>query len=440
MMDRTEKKILEIIDQNRDRILEFGRDVYKHAELGYMEERTSGVFLKMMQKLGLSTNKNLALTGVKAYLHTGNSGPVLALLGEMDGLPMPDHPYANPETGAAHACGHHCQLTGVAGAAVALTDPEVMAALCGDVVFFAVPAEEVTNQEYKEQLIREGKIAYRSGKSELIRTGAFDGIDLCISHHSANEISFGGSSANGVLAKTVRYYGKSAHAAVAPESGVNALSAANLALQAIGMNREGFAEKDKIRINTVLTEGGTAPGMIPEKAKIEALIRGKNIEAMEKASKVADRCFRSGAIAMGAGIKIETSVGYLPEKSTRAPGEIIDMARELLPKREVRDDPWEHHLYGSSDLGDLSSILPLVQFHTGGICGALHQTDFDIVDEEEAYILTSKLFALSAYRLLRNGAKLAEEYRQNFRPVFSGRREYCDYIERMHTVYEEFPE
>ena len=440
MMDRTEKKILEIIDQNRDRILEFGRDVYKHAELGYMEERTSGVFLKMMQKLGLSTNKNLALTGVKAYLHTGNSGPVLALLGEMDGLPMPDHPYANPETGAAHACGHHCQLTGVAGAAVALTDPEVMAALCGDVVFFAVPAEEVTNQEYKEQLIREGKIAYRSGKSELIRTGAFDGIDLCISHHSANEISFGGSSANGVLAKTVRYYGKSAHAAVAPESGVNALSAANLALQAIGMNREGFAEKDKIRINTVLTEGGTAPGMIPEKAKIEALIRGKNIEAMEKASKVADRCFRSGAIAMGAGIKIETSVGYLPEKSTRAPGEIIDMARELLPKREVRDDPWEHHLYGSSDLGDLSSILPLIQFHTGGISGALHQTDFDIVDEEEAYILTSKLFALSAYRLLRNGAKLAEEYRRNFRPVFSGRKEYCDYIERMHTVYEEFPE
>ena len=440
MMDRTEKKILEIIDQNRERILEFGRDVYKHAELGYMEEKTSGVFLKMMQKLGLDTDKNLAMTGVKAYLHTGNSGPVLALLGEMDGLPMPDHPYANPETGAAHACGHHCQLTGVAGAAVALTDPEVMAALCGDVVFFAVPAEEVTNQEYKEQLIREGKIVYRSGKSELIRTGAFDGIDLCISHHSAKEISFGGSSANGVLAKTVRYYGKSAHAAAAPECGVNALSAASLALQAIGMNREGFAEKDKIRINTILTEGGTAPGMIPETAQIEALIRGKNIEAMENASKVADRCFRAGAMAMGAGIKIETSVGYLPEEAIRVPGEIVDMARELLPKREVRDDPPEHHMYGSSDLGDLSSILPLFQFHTGGIRGSLHQTDFDIVDEEEAYILTSKLFALTAYRLLRNGAKQAAEYMQNYRPVFPGRKEYCEYIDRMHTVYEEFSE
>lgn len=94
MMDRTEKKILEIIDQNRERILEFGRDVYKHAELGYMEERTSGVFLKMMQKLGLGTDKNFAMTGVKAYIHTGNSGPVLALLGEMDGLPMPDEEFS----------------------------------------------------------------------------------------------------------------------------------------------------------------------------------------------------------------------------------------------------------------------------------------------------------------------------------------------------------
>lgn len=434
-MNKTEKRILTVLDQNTERILAFGRDVYHHAELGYREYRTSERFLEQMQRLGLDTESGLALAGGKAYLRTGRPGPCLALLGEMDGLPMPEHPHANPETGAAHACGHHCQLAGIVGAAIALSDPEVTASLSGTAVFFAVPAEKYVDLSYRARLIREGRIAYPGGKCELIRIGAFDDVDLCMAHHTSNEISFGSSSGNGFFSKKAYFFGRAAHAAAAPENGINALSAASLALQAIGMNRESFAEKDGIRVSAVLTDGGAAPGIIPDTACIEAMVRGKTLSAIETASSVVDRCFRAGALAIGAKTRIETRAGYLPEKAASAPRELVDMARELLPDAEVRDDPCRHHGYGSSDLGDLRSILPVLQFHTGGTSGCLHQMDFDVTDEEEAYLLTARLYALSAYRLLRSGAKLAMAQIQAFQPLFS-REGYCAYVDRIHTDYE----
>ncbi|MBO5535827.1 MAG: hypothetical protein J6B53_10560 [Clostridia bacterium] len=82
----------------------------------------------------------------------------------------------------------------------------------------------------------------------------------------------------------------------------------------------------------------------------------------------------------------------------------------------------------------------MIQFHTGGITGRLHQLDFDVADEEEAYMTTARLFALSTYRLLRDGAKLAKEQIQAFQPAFS-REEYVAYIDRIQsdaeTTYEE---
>ena len=436
-MDHIENRIVELIDKNRERILEFGRDIYTHAEVGYKEQRTAAKFLEQMESLGLDTEKGIAITGVKARVNTGNPGPCLALLGEMDGLPLQNHRFTNPETGAAHVCGHNCQLTGVLGAAIALTDPEVLASLSGSLVFLGVPAEEYTNLDYKGQLQNEGKIGYLCGKGEMIRVGAFDDIDLCIANHCSHEVSLGNGSSNGFFSKRVTFYGKSSHAAAAPDQGINALSAASLALQAIGLNREMFPEKEKICINTVLTEGGTAPGMIPDFAQIEAMVRGNSIEAMEKASKIADRCFLAGAKAMGAGIRIETSVGFLPEEGAPPIPELVQAARELLPDTEVLDNDWTNHILGSSDLGDLGSVVPTLKFRTDGIKGGLHGIDFDISDEDKAYIQTAKLFAVSAYRLLRNGAALANTYLQNTSTIFSGREEYCAYIDSKHTVYEE---
>ena len=115
--------------------------------------------------------EGLAITGAKGYLNREKKDNFsLALIGELDALRIPQHAHANPETQAAHCCGHHTQLAGVIGAAIALSDKEVAAALDGQAVFFAVPAEEYGEVEFKNSLKAEGKIKYGGGKCELIRS------------------------------------------------------------------------------------------------------------------------------------------------------------------------------------------------------------------------------------------------------------------------------
>ena len=163
-MDAIETKIVQLIDEKREFILDFADDIYNYAELGYKEFRTSEKFKEVMKSLVSEVRENLAITGVKAYLNAEKKENFsLALLGELDALRIPDHAHANPETQAAHCCGHHAQLAGVVGAALALTDPEVANALDGQVIFFAVPAEEYGEVEFKNTLIEQGKIGFGGG-------------------------------------------------------------------------------------------------------------------------------------------------------------------------------------------------------------------------------------------------------------------------------------
>ena len=124
ILDKTEQKIVDIIDAHRNEIIAFAKDIYTHAELGYKEYRTAEKFASFMKNLGLETTEGLAVTGVKAYLEK-KKNVSLALIGELDALRIPEHKYANPETQGAHCCGHHAQMAGVFGAALALTVPEI---------------------------------------------------------------------------------------------------------------------------------------------------------------------------------------------------------------------------------------------------------------------------------------------------------------------------
>ena len=113
-MDATESRIIEQIDRHRDEIIAFARDIYTHAELGYKEFRTSQKAKEFLEKLGLKVEDGFAITGVKGYLNPEKKGNTsLALIGEMDALRIPEHKYVNPETQAAHCCGHHAQLAGI---------------------------------------------------------------------------------------------------------------------------------------------------------------------------------------------------------------------------------------------------------------------------------------------------------------------------------------
>lgn len=443
-MDKTEEKIIRIIEEHRDEIICFGNDIYDHAELGYKEFRTSGKFAEFMEKLGLSVEKDLAITGVKGILNADKRDNFsLALIGELDALRIPQHAHANPETQAAHCCGHHTQLTGVIGAALALSDKDVADTLDGQTVFFAVPAEEYGEVEFKNRLREEGKIKYGGGKCELIRIGAFEGIDAAVAHHTSEKrgVSYGGSgtgsdTCNGFVSKVIRYKGKAAHAAGSPEKGINALNAATLGLQALAMNRETFRDEDCVRVHPIMTKGGDLVNVVPDEVVIETLVRAKTLDAVEEAAMKTDRAFMAGAVAVGAGIRIETMPGYLPSIKQNVPQTVRDILKEVASENEINTIAEDSHVAGSTDVGDLQHLMPVIAFQTGGISGGLHQTDFEMVDEDEAYIKTAKIFALSAYKLLKNGAAEAKKLKEAYTPRFKNREEYTAFMDKYDRVEE----
>ena len=93
---------------------------------------------------------------------------------------------------------------------------------------------------------------------------------------------------------------------------------------------------------------------------------------------------------MGAGYRIETMPGYLPSLWQPAPEEMADAVKALAGEKTVYEVRPEEHSGGSTDVGDVQHLLPVITFNTGGAVGGLHQVDFDIVDEEEAYVLTAR--------------------------------------------------
>lgn len=434
VIDETEQKILDLIDAKRDIIIDFAKDVYTHAELGYKEYRTSAKFAEFMEQLGLQTKKELAVTGVKAYLNEEKKGNVsLALIGELDALRIPAHKYANPETQAAHCCGHHAQLAGVIGAALALTEESVKEKLDGQVVFFAVPAEEYGEIEFKNGLTAEGKIKYGGGKCELIRVGAFDDIDLDIVHHTGeDDISVGSGSNNGFVSKVIRYQGVASHAAGAPHLGVNALNAASLGLSALAFQRETFQDADSVRVHPIITKGGNLVNVVPDEVIVETLVRAANKDAIIDAANKTDRAFQAGAIGIGAKCEITTMPGYLPTLKAEADEDVLAAAHIAAQSAgksyNVVKQDINAHSGGSTDVGDVQHIQPVLTFNTGGKVSGLHAVDFDIVDEELAYIVTAKIFALSAYRLLKDGAVKAKNIVHSYQPKMT-KEEYIEYMD-----------
>jgi len=430
-LDPIEQRILTIIDEKTPELYRFANDIYSRGEPGFREFCTAGKIARQFRALGLPVAEGLAVTGVKARLGSGR-GPTAAVISELDGIRCAEHPFANPENGVSHACGHHAQMTAMLGAAMALTDPEVREALDGDAVFFAVPAEEHVDAPIRRELREAGKIRFNGGKSELIRIGAFDDVDVALTTHvhmveCGSDLLLGNLSYNGFVAKTVVLHGKAAHAANAPHLAVNALNAASLGLSAIGMLRETFREQDYVRVHPIITKGGSAVNVVPDEVRLEMQVRAKTLGAMRAASEKVDRAFTGAAYAIGATAEILDEQGYLPIIAREA-DEVLLKSAALL-----EDVSWEpvdiiRHNTASTDVGDLTHLLPVVNFTHGGFSGSLHSQDFTITDEYKALAVPAKLMALTVYQLLRDGGKEARRIKAEFQPVFT-KESYTAYVE-----------
>jgi len=261
--------------------------------------KTAKLVAETLRQLGIPYQEGLAITGVKGMLRCAKPGPTLALMGELDSLVVFDHPLANKETGATHACGHNAQIAGLMGVAIAIADTQLAKFLAGNVVFFAVPAEEYIEVEYRMNLVKEGKLGFLGGKAELIRLGHLDDIDMAILIHTsarpADKLSGIPESSNGCIVKLMRFIGRAAHAGGAPDKGINALNAAMLAIFAIHAQRETFRDNDTVRVHPIITHGGDLVNVIPADVRMETYVRGKTTEAIDDANMKVDRALRAEA-------------------------------------------------------------------------------------------------------------------------------------------------
>lgn len=431
-MDEMEGLILQQIDAGKDKLIAFAEDLYTHGEPGYREFRTAEKIAKEFKTLGLMTEEGLAITGVKGRL-TRDRGITVAAIGELDGIQCPAQSHANTQNGISHACGHNIQLTALLGTAMALSHPKVKAALGGNAVFFAVPSEEFTDLDYKDGLMKTGKIRYGGGKAELIRIGAFDDINVCINHHlhmveTHHDVLLGNNTTNGFVCKIIRYTGQASHAAIAPEKGINALNAASLGMAALAFQRETFRDEDHVRVHPIITKGGDMVNVVPSRVELETQVRAKTMSAMLDASHKTNRAFEAGAHALGAQIEIVDYPGYLPILQTPVSKALLKAGEAVKAEASVGViDPLLHNS-ASTDVGDLTHLMPVVGFTTGGFTGSLHSAQFEIVDREKAYLLPVKVMALTMYHLLKDSAAGARELMEHF-PQHLSKQEYLDYME-----------
>jgi amidohydrolase len=419
--EQLKRAVVKAIDSRRDELIALGQRILAMPELGYKEHRTAEVVEGVMRSMGLSYRKGLAVTGLKAVVSGQKPGPRIGILGELDAVVCPGHPNADPLTGAAHACGHNGQLTSMLGAGMGLIDSGVMKELAGSIALMAVPAEEPVEIEYRQKLRENGKIRFLGGKQELIALGEFDDIDIAMMVHmtapdQGKKARMGGT-ANGFIAKLIKYKGKEAHAGGAPHLGVNALNAAMLGLMGIHAQRETFKDDDSIRVHPIITKGGDLVNVIPADVRIETYVRGKTIEGILDASRKVNRALRAGAMAIGGDVEIIEIPGFLPVDNNRDLSQLFRGNLEALIGAEFVADA--QHGAGSTDMADVMTIMPAIHPYIGGATGRGHSEDYIVTDPELAYIVPAKALALSAVDLLYDGAGEALRIKSEFKPRFT---------------------
>ncbi|MCA1646071.1 MAG: amidohydrolase [Chloroflexi bacterium] len=350
----------------------------------------------------------------------GGPGPTVALLGELDALPVWDHPAHDPETGAVHACCHHAQVAAMLGAAAGLVHSGVLDSLSGRVALIAVPAEEYVEIEERLAMRAEGKLELLAGKAEMLRVGGFDDVDMAMMVHATSNPAEGplgvGGTTNGMLAKFIRYVGRSTHAS-SPYDAVNALYAAEVALVAINALRETFRDEDHVRVHPIITRGGDVVSAIPADVRMETFVRASTSEALQDATRKVDRALCAGALALGARLELTTVAGYLP---LRQDDELMRLFRAnadmLVGLENVKT---VGHRSGGTDMGDLGHVMPVLHSFSTGASGVMHGADFRVTDEEVAVIQPAQALAMTVVDLLSNEAAGARRVQALHRPRFS---------------------
>ena len=423
-------QLKEIVASQREVMFSAADYIWKHPETGYREWKTHAYLAEEFKKLGYELVEAGNIPGFYTDIDTGKPGPKLLIMGELDSLIVSTHPDCDPETGYVHACGHHCQVSALLGIAAALKQPGAMDNMSGSIRLMAVPAEELIEIGFREELRKQGVIKYFGGKVEFMHRGYMDGCDIAllvhtgVGDHPSIALTPGN---NGCVTKNINFIGVSAHAGGAPHLGVNALYAASQAMNAANALRETFQEKDTIRFHPIITKGGGAVNAIPNDVRMESYVRGASLEAIKEANTKINRALAASAASMGANVVLKDRPGYTPLENEE---QLYDLTCEIVKQCFGEDALVKRgRSTGCTDVGDVSAVMPTVQPYASGACGVAHGSDYRIADPESALVMSAQYQVLMAEALLSNNAELGKKIIQNAKLRFSSMEEFFQTID-----------
>ena len=433
MLNSRDQELIAAVDLHRDLIVDMEKTLWGCPEIGFKEWKTTRILREAYEKLGYTVFAPDDIPGFYVDIDTGKPGPKVMFCGELDALYNPNHPQ-NVE-GYIHACGHHAQCCGVLGLAAALTEPGVLDGLCGSIRLMAVPAEESDSTEFRKELIKKGIIRFETGKREFMRRGYMDGVDIgCMLHTNAREADFACDTMGsiGIMNKTIRFLGKPiTHSAT--YMGVNSLSAATLAIQAINTLHEKFRNEDCIMISYNFPNTS-----VPTFAEtvLAVKIKGASMQAIEDANKKISRAIFASAAAIGATVEIRDHVlSYAPMRSNDKLLSVMQSCMEdLVGKERVKFTPAINK--GATDMGDVSHVIPCIHPFVCGASSVVHSTTFAVADPERACVNAAKVQLMLADRLLSDNGRLANEVIASFVPVAASFEEHLANVEKTCAVME----
>jgi len=387
-LDQLKKDVCSAVDDMRAELLSLSHAIHGEPELALEEFKAAQRLTGAVEGHGIAVQREAfgLVTGYASEFGK-DGGPNVAILSEYDALP-----------GIGHACGHNIIATSGYGAAIALA--KLGARLPGRVRYLGTPAEE-----------RFG------GKEIMARLGAFDGCDAAMMMHPSNQ-NLITMPCIAIAEVEAIYHGKSAHASAMPYRGLNALDAVVTAYQSIAQLRQHIRNTE--RIHGIITEGGLAPNIVPERAACRFYVRAVDAHELAPLKARVQACFEAGALATGSRLEVHWGdTDYLDLKTNWPMATMFEtnaaaLGREFYP---VKDLPPGYA--GSTDMGNVShrvpSIHPMLGVAPAGVI--IHNPEFTRYAAspagDAAVIDGAKSLAMTALDLMADAAKL-EAARSDF--------------------------
>ena len=323
------KAITAQVEERKTELAAIADELYRFPETGLEEYHCMSLLTGILEREGFLLESGIAGLPTAFRASFGEGCPAIAILAEMDALP-----------GIGHACGHNVIAAAAVGAAIALRHslPETAARI----IVLGTPAEE-----------------QGIGKCELIKAGFFQDVDFAMMVHPSSKRQVL-KMYLGLAKVHFTFFGKPSHAAAYPEEGVNALDGAILTFNGINALRQHV--RQDVRIHGIITQGGVAPNIIPEKAACSFYVRADDLDEVEQVRKRVVACAQGAAVASGCRLQVDEDERVLaPLKLNRAFSALYSRQLAFLGLQESMAPADKNK--GSSDIGNVSQVVPTIHPH-----------------------------------------------------------------------------